>query len=155
MQALERPVHRPWRTIMRHASMVLLFLLLTSASTVSAQDAPSHTALPSIELPAELARVLRDYARACAAGDATALAELFTEDGFVPTADGWVRGKAEIRRVYEGSSGALQLRAHAYETAGSLGYIVGAYRYADLPDGIDAGKVRPRAPAGCVRQMAH
>src|SRR5690606_41340951 len=98
MQALERPVHRSWRTIMRHASMVLLFLLLTSASTVSAQDAPSHTALPSIELPAELACVLRAYERAWAAGAETALAELFTEDGLVPTADAWARGKAAMRR---------------------------------------------------------
>src|SRR5690606_41558231 len=109
---------------MRHASMVLLFLLLTSASTVSAQDAPSHTALPSIELPAELARVLRDYGRAWAAGDETALAELFTEDGFVPTADGWVRGKAEIRRVYEGWSCALQFRARACGPAGRLGCVL-------------------------------
>lgn len=110
-------------------------------SVVAAQDTTeTYESLPSIDLPPELDRVLRDYETAWAAGDEAALATLFTEDGFVPTRVGWVRGKAAIRRVYENSSGPLRLRAVAYHTDGSAGYIVGAYNYVDPVDGIDGGK---------------
>jgi ketosteroid isomerase-like protein len=90
---------------------------------------------PSIRLPPELDRVLRDYERAWRAGDEAALVAIFTPDGFVPTPGGWVRGSDAIRRNYESSQGPLQLRAHAFATADSVGYIVGAYGYGDGPDG--------------------
>jgi hypothetical protein len=50
-----------------------------------------------------------------------------------------VRGREGIARVYAGSMGALQLRALAYSVADGVGYIVGAYGYADGPPG-DRGK---------------
>jgi ketosteroid isomerase-like protein len=38
-----------------------------------------------------------------------------------------VRGRAEIEQHYKGKGGGLSLRALAYATEGSLGYIIGAY----------------------------
>ena len=53
---------------------------------------------------------------------------LFAEDGFVlqrhkPP----VRGRAGIEKAYGGAGGPLVLRALAYATEGSVGYIIGAY----------------------------
>ncbi|MGH8720617.1 MAG: YybH family protein [Burkholderiales bacterium] len=104
-----------------------------------AQNAPPAP-LPSIALPPELDRVLRDYEQAWRAADAKVLTALFTEDGFVPTSGGWVRGHDAIRRAYEHSGGDLQLRALAFAVQDTVGYIVGAYGYGDPAAGRDAGK---------------
>ena len=83
---------------------------------------------PTLELPPELARVLSDYETAWAARDAKALAALFAEDGFVlPGGRPPVRGRAAIERYYEGHGGSLSLRAIAYATEGSVGFILGGY----------------------------
>ncbi len=83
---------------------------------------------PTVELPPELARVLTDYEKAWSARDAKALAALFTEDGFVlPSGRPPVRGSALIESYYQGHGGPLSLRAIAYATEGSVGYILGGY----------------------------
>jgi uncharacterized protein (TIGR02246 family) len=116
----------------------LLFCSIAVFPSVTMAQAPP-TPLPSIALPPELDRVLRDYERGWRAGDEKVLAALFTEDGFVPTGGGWVRGRDGIRRTYENQQGDLQLRALAYAVADTVGYIVGAYTYG--PDsGPDRGK---------------
>lgn len=113
---------------------------LIAQGTPPAPVAASSPALPSITLSPELDRVLRDYERAWRAGDASALAALFAEDGFVlqggrPP----VRGRAAIQAAYSRQSGGpLRLRALAAATADTVGYIVGAYGYGDGPD--DMGK---------------
>jgi len=116
--------------------VLLLALLLLLAPPLHAQ---AETALPSVELPPELARVLRDYERAWQAQDEEALAQLFAEDGFV-LASGKppVRGRAEIKKAYAASGGPLVLRALAYSIDGSTGYIIGAFGRA--ADGPDSGK---------------
>jgi len=86
------------------------------------------TAEPTVELPPELARVLVDYETAWAARDAKALSALFAEDGFVlPGGQPPVRGRAAIERYYQGHGGPLSLRAIAYASDGSVGYILGGY----------------------------
>lgn len=115
-----------------------LLAFLVVVRPVSAQD--SSAALRSIALPAELDRVLRDYERAWKAGDAAALATLFTADGFVPTGRGWVRGRDAIRATYANASGGLQLRALAFAVQDTVGYIVGAYGYGDSLPVADRGK---------------
>ena len=120
---------------MRIACLIICSIAAFSSVTV-AQAPPAP--LPSIALPPELDRVLRDYERGWRAGDEKALAELFTEDGFVPTGGGWVRGRDRIRRTYQDSKGDLQLRAVAYAVGDSVGYIVGAYGYGE--DAQDRGK---------------
>ena len=84
--------------------------------------------LPSVTLPPELDRVLRDYEKAWQAKDPAALSMLFAEDGFV-LASGRppVRGRDAIQAAYTGAGGPLALRALAYGTQGSLGYIIGEF----------------------------
>jgi ketosteroid isomerase-like protein len=110
------------------------------APPAAAAQAPSAAALPSVALPPELDRVLRDYERGWRAGDAAALAALFAEDGFVLQGGrAPVRGRHAIRAAYAGQAGgALRLRALAYAAADTVGYVVGAYGYGDGPG--DVGK---------------
>lgn len=86
------------------------------------------TELPSVPLPADLARVLTDYEAAWRRKDAYALAVLFAEDGFVLSSGvAAVRGRAAIERHYTGQGGPLALRAFAYSTEGPVGYILGGF----------------------------
>ncbi|MEO5810501.1 MAG: nuclear transport factor 2 family protein [Rhodanobacter sp.] len=100
--------------------------------------------LPDVALPPQLDRVLRDYEHAWRAGDAVLLASLFAEDGFVLQSDRPpVRGRAAIQTTYKASykgkgGGPLQLRALAFATGDTLGYIIGAYSYGNKPG--DTGK---------------
>ena len=120
--------------------LILVVLLIAISEPAWAQEQGTYEALPSIELPAPLDRVLRDYETAWANGDEAALAALFTEDGFVPTPVGWVRGRAGITGVYENSSGSLLLRALAFSVSDSVGYIIGAYNYGEAVGATDVGK---------------
>lgn len=131
---------------MRHplcslAAIVTMALATPLAAQTGAQTgAPAVPELPSVTLPPELDRVLRDYERGWRAGDAAVLAALFSEDGFVlqggrPP----VRGRAAIQQAYAGQRGSpLRLRALAFATADTVGYIIGAYGYGDTPG--DMGK---------------
>lgn len=85
--------------------------------------------LPTVELPPELDRILREYEQHWRAGEAEALVALFTEDGFVARRGGWIRGRQGLRQSLEGTSSHLRLRAVAYEIDDRVGYIIGAYRY--------------------------
>ena len=93
--------------------------------------------LPSVTLPPELDRVLRDYEKAWAARDAAALAALFTDDGMtLSNGKPPVRGRDAVRQGYEGSGGPLALRAIAYATSDTVGYIIGGFAMrAGAPDG--------------------
>lgn len=92
--------------------------------------------MPSVALPPELDRVLRDYEQGWRAKDAKALAAIFAEDGFVlPSGKLPARGRDAIAATYAKSGGPLVLRALAYSTDGNTGYIIGAYgRSSELPD---------------------
>ena len=104
--------------------------------------------LPSVTLPPELDRVLRDYEKYWKANDGTALSELFTDDGFI-NRNGWIRGRDAIRQAYARSGGDLRLRAVGYATGDTVGYIIGGYRYGEAT--TDGGKfilTLRRAPRG-------
>jgi uncharacterized protein (TIGR02246 family) len=113
------------------------------ASVASAQ-APAQAAvprLPSIDLPSDLDRVLRDYERHWRAGDGAALANLFTDDGFIARPGGWIRGRDQIRPAYQAMAGGdLQLRALSYASSDTVAYIVGAYAYGANAATADNGK---------------
>ncbi|MFN0182114.1 MAG: YybH family protein [Gemmatimonadales bacterium] len=111
------------------AGAVAVAIGIGSATVVTAQAKPSWP-LPTVELPAELSRVLRDYEAAWKAGDGTRLAEVFTEDGFIMS-NGRLpeRGTAAIRASHTRPGGDLQLVTFGYATADTVGYIVGGYRY--------------------------
>ena len=129
----------------------MLGCLSFAATGVAAQDPPAYAPLPSVQLPAELQRVLSDYERAWQAGDGVALAALFVPDGFVPVRQGWVRGSSAIQAAYASASGSLRLRALGFAVSDTVGYIVGAFRYGDAPGPPDMGKfvlALRRAPGG-------
>jgi ketosteroid isomerase-like protein len=132
--------------MMRALGMILVAVAVTTAFAAPA-DAPEH---PSVTLPAPLARVLTDYESAWRAKDAAALAALFAEDGFVlPSGRPPVRGRAAIETYYTGSGGPLTLRALAYATEGSVGYIIGAYAaVAGAPDDGKFTLTLRKAPDG-------
>ncbi|HSR96156.1 MAG TPA: alpha/beta hydrolase-fold protein [Kofleriaceae bacterium] len=129
-----------------------VFAVAAPSAPAAAGAAPASpdTELPSVTLPAELDRVLRDYERGWAARSAEALARLFTDDGFVlQPGHPPVRGRDAIQRAYAGSGGPLALRALAYATAGDVGYIVGAYAGAvGKPDDGKFILLVRRAPKG-------
>nr|WP_314862485.1 nuclear transport factor 2 family protein [uncultured Undibacterium sp.] len=126
---------------MNRTIFAIAALCLMVPSSLFAQNPPEQTTvkeLPDSALPPDLDRVLRDYERAWRAGDAKAIAALFTEDGVLlqdyrPP----VRGRPAIQAVYEGQQGSpLRLRALAYADGGTVGYILGGYRYGDAPHDI-------------------
>lgn len=125
---------------MRVPPAAVLALVSGLAGSCRAQGPAPFPPLPSVTLPAELDRVLRDYERAWRAGDAAVLAALFTPDGFVPGDGGWVRGREAITATYAGAGGDLRLRGLAYAVQDTVGYIVGAYGYGDEAAGADRGK---------------
>ena len=124
--------------VLTSLSVSLLALPTLQAQGTSAQQ-PAPAAVPSVELPADLSRVLRDYERHWKAGDGPALAALFTDDGFIQRGGPWIKGRAAISASYATmASGDLRLRAVGFATADTVGYIIGAYRYGEAT--TDGGK---------------
>lgn len=134
-------LHMTRRVRLRCTLLALCVFATTRPDALPAQQRANDSVVhPSVTLPAALDRVLRDYERAWRAADPKALAELFTEDGFVlqpgrPPA----RGRASLVATYTGQGGGdLRLRALAFAHADSVGYIIGAYRYGSVA--VDMGK---------------
>lgn len=125
---------------MRILTTVFLCCAMTASSTLAQQTEETEAdTLPSVTLPPELERVLRDYERAWRNHDADALAALFTADGFVlRSGHPPVRGRSAIKEAYRDSGGRLHLRALAFEQSESVAYIVGGYT--STPKWPDAGK---------------
>ena len=100
----------------------IVFFILVSFTVVAGQQPTIPASQPSVSLPAELDRVLRDYESAWGAKDAARLSRLFAEDGFVlPAGSPPVRGRAAVETFYNGHGGPLFLRAFAYATDGKVG----------------------------------
>ena len=119
--------------------ILVMFFILACVTSVAGQQGITLPSEPSVTLPPELARVLRDYEAAWTAKDATRLAKLFAEDGYVlPAGSPPVRGRAGVETFYTGKGGPLFLRAIAYASAGKVGYIIGGYSGAT--GGPDDGK---------------
>ena len=108
-----------------------LVMSATVAIPLGAQarpDTTTATQLPSVELPRDLARVLTDYETEWRRGGG-AVAQLFTEDGFVLSGGRPpIKGRAAIAEHYgSGGGGPLSLRAIAYAAEGGVAYIIGGY----------------------------
>jgi len=126
---------------MRLVALLTSTLVLVLGGDLHAQAAPTAAPQhPSIALAPDLDRVLRDYESAWRRGDPSALAALFTEDGFILQGNRPpVRGRRAIQAAYTGQGGGpLRLRALAAATEDTLAYIIGAYGYGDAQD--DQGK---------------
>lgn len=100
---------------------------------------PAPAPLPSVDLPPELARVLRDYERHWHAGNADSLVDLFTDDGLIARRGGWVQGTEALREGLARTSSDLRLRAVSYAIDDHVSYIVGAYGYGTDPGIPDRG----------------
>jgi ketosteroid isomerase-like protein len=125
----------------RHAlASIVVSLFVIAASPVRAQEhAAGPGQPPSVTLPAELTRVLRDYEKGWRIGDAKAVAALFADDGMaLPNGQPPAPGRAAIASAYAGSGGDLRLRALRWATSDSVGFIIGGYRYG--PGDGDTGK---------------
>jgi ketosteroid isomerase-like protein len=125
--------------IPRLAACLVLMLAAARAVAAPPPEPVPVAPLPSVTLPPELDRVLRDYEQAWQARDPAGLAALFAEDGFVlASSRPPVRGREAIRAAYAAAGGPLALRALAYATEGKLGYIIGAF--GREKGGEDSGK---------------
>jgi ketosteroid isomerase-like protein len=126
------------KVIMKNVAIVMRVVLGLSLVFVAPLHGQDPTAgvdpQPSVELPDDMARVLRDYERHWSAGNAEELAALFVERGLIVRQGMWIRGREAIREAYQIAAGPLRLRAIEYGSDGDVGYIVGAYGYGeDLP----------------------
>lgn len=106
--------------------------IAASSSALHAQSAAAgapSSALPTVQLPPELDRVLRDYERAWTAKDVTALAGLFTADGMaLPNGSAPARGAEAIASAYaKGAGMPLSLRAIAFSQSQDFAHIVGGF----------------------------
>ena len=111
-------------------SVLAVAASVVASAALSAQVQPAALEPPTVALPPELARVLTDYEAGWRAGDGSALARLFAEDGFVLSGGKpSIRGRAAIEEAYKGSGGPLSLRALAFAAEGNVGYIIGAYTH--------------------------
>ena len=129
---------------MSHSTIAIVVAgLILVAGPLLGENIPEpakFTKLPDTALPSDLDRMLRDYVRAWRAGDAVALASLFTEDGFVVQSNrSPIRGRPDIHAACERQGrGRLRLRALAFAAGEMIGYIIGAYGSGDTPG--DTGK---------------
>ena len=120
------------------SAVTLLAGLLVAGNPALAQTQKAGP-LPSVTLPPELDRVLRDYEREWQGKNPAGVAALFTEDGMA-LANGRppAQGRAAIMDAYSNAGGVLKLRGLAYATGDTVGYIIGAFRF--NADTADAGK---------------
>jgi ketosteroid isomerase-like protein len=94
----------------------------------SCESSPKTKLQEGESTPADMMRVLSDYEDAWHRKDPAQLASLFVDDGFVlPNGHPPVRGRSAIREYYTGKGGPLALRAIAWSSSGSVGYIIGGY----------------------------
>lgn len=124
---------------MEFISLRLFLLFSLTAAFLQSPTMVEPAQQPSVSLPLELARVLTDYENLWLHRNSTALARLFTEDGFVlSNGSPMVHGRVAIERFYSGPGAPLSLRAVAFATDGNVGYIIGAF--SDHPGAPDRGK---------------
>ena len=105
------------------------YLVMPVLAAVLGAGPAAAQSLPSVSVPPDVDRVLRDYEKAWAANDAKGLAALFAEDGIaLPSNQPPARGKDSIARAYSGGGGMpTYLRVIDYRASGELATIVGAY----------------------------
>jgi uncharacterized protein (TIGR02246 family) len=113
---------------MRRFCLLVTVTMLALPNIACGQGNTAPPALPSITLPPDLDRVLRDYEKAWKASDATGLAQLFADGRVVMTNSGRaVHGREGVRQMYANGGGPLVLRAVAYAADDSVAHIIGGY----------------------------
>ncbi|MFD2365974.1 YybH family protein [Pseudoduganella sp. GCM10020061] len=113
-------------------------ILAFAQSPAPQAAAPQAPALPSVQLPPEAERILRDYEKHWSANNPAAVAALFAADGMaLPNGQMPAQGAAQITAAYaRNAGGPLALRAIAYSESKDMAYIVGGFaQQAGQPDG--------------------
>ena len=113
--------------------------------------------IPVVDLPADLAALLREFEGRWRARDAAGLASLFTESGVMQVGRDWKIGRDGIHLAQLGRGGNIRLDAQAFEAGPSFGYVAGAYRADDETAPGELGRfliVAGRAPGGPWRVTA-
>jgi ketosteroid isomerase-like protein len=106
--------------------MKLLKLLNLSLIFAFASITFAESALPKAELPEELAKVLKTYETAWAAGDSETIASLFLADGLLlPNKNLPVEGRQSIQAYYAGGGAPLRFHAYRYKMSGDLAIVIG------------------------------
>lgn len=101
---------------------IILLLLVMIPKGLHAQE------ISAIDLPDDLQRVLTDYENAWQARDASALAALFDDNGFIlRPGHPPVKGRQAIEEAYQGAGGPLHLMAYDYEISDDIAFIIGGY----------------------------
>jgi ketosteroid isomerase-like protein len=112
------------------AALSVRSIVSATAGRGAASGRHAADSLPTVTLPPELDRVLRDYERHWASGDEAGLAALFAKDALLlPSGFAAAQGREGIRRAYEDVIVPVHLRALAYAADDSVGYVAGAYRF--------------------------
>lgn len=117
---------------MTFKKIICIAAVAATSSFASAQQ------LPSVQLPPELDRVLRDYEKGWTANKPADVAALFTSDGMaLPNGSPPAAGAAQITASYARSAGTpLFLRAIQYSMTADMAHIVGGFASeAGKPDG--------------------
>jgi ketosteroid isomerase-like protein len=112
--------------------------ILSIAALVAVSSFASAQQLPSVQLPPELDRVLRDYEKHWSANKPADVAALFTADGMaLPNGSPPAAGAAQITAAYARAAGQpLSLRAIHYTATADMAYIIGGFASeAGKPDG--------------------
>ncbi|HEY7568172.1 MAG TPA: DUF4440 domain-containing protein [Gemmatimonadaceae bacterium] len=113
---------------MRRIRLLVAVTMVALPNIASGQEKTVPPPLPSIALPPDLDRVLRDYEKAWKASDANGLAALFADGRVVMTNSGRaVRGREGVRQMYSNGGGPLVLRAMAYAADDTVAHIIGGY----------------------------
>jgi ketosteroid isomerase-like protein len=124
---------------------------LTVSAQPGAPAAPQPPALPSVQLPPDADRVLREYEKHWSANNPAAVAALFTADGMaLPNGQMPARGAEQITAAYARNAGSpLALRAVAWSESKDMAYMVGGFsQQAGQPDGGKFILVLKRGPDG-------
>lgn len=120
---------------MRTVRLLLLLALLAPGRAAAQTPAPSF---PTITIPQQAERVLRDYEAAWTGRSPARLAALFHPEGFVlSNGKQAVKGRTAIEKHYQNAGGPLHLRPIAFTAADTVAYIIGMY---GARPGEDGGK---------------
>ncbi len=120
-----------------HRNPIMMKKLLAAAAIAFASSAVWAQRLPTVPLPPEIDRVLKDYSRAWEANDPVALSRLFAADGMaLPQGQPPALGAESIRKAYsQGAGMPLSLRPIAFGASGDLAYVIGGFGpAADKPE---------------------
>ena len=84
-------------------------------------------ALPTVELPADIDRVIREWERLMRSPDPNGFVALFAEDALLSQPTGWARGRDAIANVARNSGTAnVRVRAHQFAVADSIATVTGS-----------------------------